>query len=91
MLKWDKIDLCKFAEDFSSYPFVNQYIINLNEEIPGLIEKCPRKKLTTNFTLSFSDKIFAPSGVSQVIVCVYNNRDKNIITIVIDLVINIVK
>lgn len=67
----------------------------VNRTVTGLFSKCPKHIFFANFTLSrhFDPKetVIVPNGLVQAVIRGYNNRDKNVMTLVLDVIVNFLK
>jgi hypothetical protein len=93
MIDWKNIDVCKFAEDGNSFSFVKEYLDDFESKMPGLIRRCPFEIYKVNLSLSQNNPnkktAVIPNGNLKAIVVASNNRDKNILTVILDLIVNV--
>lgn len=95
ILSWKKVDLCKFTNDVNSFPIIKDYLIRANQSYHGIIHKCPYESFNVNLTVSFYDafnltNVFVPNGELRMRVHIFNNRDRNIGTLQISWIRNVV-
>lgn len=87
---WNKVDLCKFAENMDSYSILKEHLVRINHDLGGIIHSCPYRNFVlekTNF-LRFNrgpnaETIF-PNGDLKILLRFYNNREKNLVTVQIN-------
>lgn len=85
VLGWNKIDLCKFAQNMDSYMMVKEHLLTINQYFNGVLHPCPYDRFffeKVNFLrqmqLTDGSSIF-PDGDLRVSVRFYNNRQNNIL------------
>lgn len=97
ILGWPKIDVCKFANDVDKYPIIKNQLRVVNESLNGFLHQCPYKKVeivNATFSLKGRENLEAfvfPNGENKFNVRIYNNRDKNILSLEIVLMQQLVK
>lgn len=98
LLFFPKIDACSFTDQIDSkYSVLKSQIYFINQTVNGEIHKCPYTKFeVANFNLSLNgdeklEHFNLPNGMIKTIIQVYNNRDRNILFIEMDVLKNIVK
>lgn len=84
--RWDKFDVCRFTNDIDTLTssIFKHYLLWANETFQGLLHKCPYKDLILkSLTVSISSyevDTFVPNGELRLIVNIFNNRDRNIVS-----------
>lgn len=84
VLRWEKIDACKFAADVESYPLLQEHLASANKTLNGMIHKCPYKEFHIDgITISSQtaetklSSIF-PSGYIRIDITFRNRSKKSI-------------
>lgn len=94
IIKLEKVDVCKFAKDVSSYPLIRHQISNWNNSLKGNIHACPyngfavedismdRPEAGKKYTTIY------PNGHIRANITIMN-RNKNLISMQLSIVHNI--
>lgn len=86
ILSWEKIDICKLANDVNAFPMIRDVVFKVNKQLK-LLHPCPYENLdVTNITFSISNyrqpsMPLVPNGNLKLMILVYNNREKNLLTL----------
>lgn len=85
ILRWDKVDICKFAANVDSYSVFKEHLKSVNRTFGGIIHPCPYKgaliidkiSLSLNYLNPAKTSLF-PNGESKIAVHAYNNKNPDL-------------